>query len=115
MPDSKNPTSETPPALSERQETIAAGGESRLFGETQRAVLAVASDLEVASERLAAVAARLPKPEGRSRFLIELRGAIDGVRGDLLEEAIDTLRAAGTVSEAKLRRRLSRRICWRVI
>ncbi len=106
--------------------------------ETQHALRAAVTELQAVDRRLAGLAERLPAPgssaessmgsgieshgpqrsaasegargeAGCSVALIELRGTIDCVRTDLLADAIDTLEAAGNVTEEELRRRFAQR------
>ena len=80
---------------------------------TAAALLDAVSDLESIQSRLLAAAATLPAPqEGAFVAAAELRGIIDCVVRDLIEDALETLLAASLKTEEQLRRDYRDRQRW---
>lgn len=81
----------------------------RPFCETQGLLGALCVELCELDKRLEKLGASLPEPCEDFHAQAELRGAIESVRCDLLDDAILTLAAASRRSEAELRRLFERR------
>jgi hypothetical protein len=60
----------------------------------RRTLLKICADLWEADERLAQICKTLPEPTAEFDALGELRGTLECVRTDLLQDAVSTLREA---------------------
>jgi len=120
MPDFRHSTLTSADAGSNRPSTAAAPAPSSAIAadarcdlpSTRKTLREVATELRSLDGRLAFAAQALvdiPDTGDGFSMLCELRGAIDGVREDLLADAIETLEVAGTLSEGELRRRFAER------
>ena len=74
----------------------------------------ITADLRRIDRQLETLVQALPEPDEDFHILKELRAAADCVRGDLLQDAIETLDNAATLSPIELRRRFEERKQWRV-
>ena len=80
----------------------------------QHQLAEITADLRRIDQRLDTLAQNLPEPDEDFHILKELRAAADCVRGDLLQDAIETLDNAATLSPIELWRRFEERKQWRV-
>ena len=80
----------------------------------QHQLAEITADLRRIDHRLETLVQDLPELDEDFHILKELRAAADCVRGDLLQDAIETLDNAATLSPIELRRRFEERKQWRV-
>ena len=80
----------------------------------QHQLAEITADMRRIDQQLEALVQDLPEPDEDFHILKELRAAADCVRGDLLQDAIETLDTAATLSPIELWRRFEERKQWRV-
>ena len=85
------------------------------FREVQDELHVTADALHGMCEQLQQLAQKLPKRSRRFEALAELRSAMDCVRTDLLDDAIETLRFAADLTEENLQQRFEERRKWRIV
>ena len=89
--------------------------EKPTFNEVQDELQIVANGLHNLFKEMEDVCSRLPKMGRDFEPLAELRAAMDCVRSDLLGDAIETLKRAGTLTEEQLKQRFEERQEWLVV
>lgn len=73
---------------------------------------ALVAELRELDRRLEDLIEPLPAGDGSFKVLAEIRGTVETVRTDLLDDAIATLEALAVASDRELRRRFDERLSW---
>ena len=85
------------------------------FREVQDELQVTADALHSMEQQLQQLAHKLPKRSHGFEALAELRAAMDCVRSDLLDDAIETLRFAANLDEENLQQRFEERRKWQIV
>ena len=85
------------------------------FHEVQDELQVTAEALHSMGQQLQKLGRKLPARRHGFEALAELRAAMDCVCSDLLADAIETLRFAGTLTEEQLQQQFEERIKWQVV
>lgn len=85
------------------------------FREVQDELKLTVDSLRHIGERLKEIGTKLPEPSRAFEALAELRAVMDCVRNDLLDDAVETLTCATTLSEEQMKVRFEERLKWRVV